>query len=209
MAPLKQIAGAGFVAIACGSGLLLVDDAQARGIVVVAGQTPGPMPFIKYVNASLSGAPLASVAFAIQPKPGSLTDPVVARYQAAYLVAHGYLTSTSVTIPVFGLYPGSNNTIGLFFLFTDGTQAEAEVSVNTASYIDPCGQLNAPLLQQNRQSNSDLSFSYFLLKDYCSPNSPAIFDTDGNLRWLPLQKAPRNQQLSITTASTRPTAGPA
>jgi arylsulfate sulfotransferase len=128
------------------------------------------------------------VAFGILPKPGSFTDPVVARYQANYLAARGYLTSTSITVPVFGLYSGSNNIIGLFFLFADGSQAEAEVPVNTASYTDPCRPLNAPLLQQHRQAGSDLNFSYFLLKDYCSPNSPAIFDTDGNPRWVATAK---------------------
>ncbi len=50
-------------------------------------------------------------------------------------------------------------------------------------YLDPC-RINAPTLIQNRVNTSDLNFDYFLLKDECSTNSPAIVDTDGNIRWV-------------------------
>ena len=58
------------------------------------------------------------------------------------------------------------------------------MNFSTASYTDACGVVNVPTLKQNRTSTSQLGFDYFLLKDYCSPNSPAIFDTDGNIRWI-------------------------
>ena len=157
---------------------------MATGTVTIGGQTQGPTQFIEYVSASLGGSPLASVSFSIQPKAGSFTRPITAAVTAGFLASHGGLNGNNVIVPVFGLYAGSTNLVTLTFFFTDGSSTQSVVPISTPGYTDPCGQLNAPKFKQNRASTSDLNFDYFLLKDYCSANSPQIFDTDGNLRWI-------------------------
>ncbi len=168
---------------ACASGLAL-HQADATGLVTIGAQTPGPTQFIEYVNARFSGAPLASVAFSIQPKAGSFTRPITAAATAGFLASHGALNGNTVVIPVFGLYAGSTNLVTLSFFFTDGSSTQSVVPIRTPGYTDPCGDLDAPTFTQNRASTDDLNFDYFLLKDYCSTNSPQIYDTDGNLRWI-------------------------
>ena len=168
---------------ACAFGLAL-HQADATGLVTIGAQTPGPTQFIEYVNARFSGAPLASVAFSIQPKAGSFTRPITAAATAGFLASHGALNGNTVVIPVFGLYAGSTNLVTLSFFFTDGSSTQSVVPIRTPGYTDPCGDLDAPTFTQNRASTDDLNFDYFLLKDYCSTNSPQIYDTDGNLRWI-------------------------
>ncbi len=182
MKQFTRRAALGLGIAACTSGIAL-HGANATGVVTVGAQTPGPTQFIEYVDASFSGAPLASVAFSIQPKAGSFTRPITAAVTAGFLASHGALNGNNVTIPVFGLYAGSTNLVTLIFFFTDGSSTQTVVPISTPGYTDPCGDLNAPKFTQNRASTNDLSFDYFLLKDYCSTNSPQIFDTDGNLRW--------------------------
>lgn len=57
------------------------------------------------------------------------------------------------------------------------------VPVTTPSYPLPCGITSGSIVQ-NRHATSDLSFDYFLLKDFCSSTAPMIVDTDGNVRWI-------------------------
>ena len=175
----------GFIAIFAGVvGLLLPSEARAGGSVVVGSQQAGATPFIEFINANYGGSTLSGVAFGIAPKSGSLTRPITAYYPASYLSAKGFLTGPNVTVPVFGLYAGSDNTVVLVFIFTDGSVVNPLITVSAASCGDPCSLFSAPVLQQNRQSTSDLNFDYFLLKNNASASSPAILDTDGNVRWV-------------------------
>ena len=166
------------------SGVLITWSAQASGRADVGPATAGPTPFIAEIPATLSGAPLSSVTFSVLSKPGSLVLPILSQYSASYLSSRGYLTGTSLTVPVWGLYAGSSNTVVLLFSFTDGSNAIAVQPVTTAAYIDPCGPINAPKFTQKRSFFNNIGYNYFLLKDYCSLNSPAILDTDGHLRWV-------------------------
>ncbi len=170
--------------VASGCPLLLPVAALAAGHADVGAAIPGPTPFIAEISATLSGAPLASVTYAILSKPNSLVAPLAASYSAAYLSSHGDVAGSNVTVPVWGLYAGSNNIVALLYSFADGSNAFALKPVTTAAYLDPCAPINAPTLRQNRTKVSDLGFDYFLLKDFCSSNSPAIVDTDGHLRWV-------------------------
>jgi arylsulfate sulfotransferase len=172
------------IGLVCFLGLFLPTEAQAGGQVFVGSQQAGATPFIKLVSASYQGGTLAGVAFGVVPKLGSFTRPISAYYPASYLAAKGFLTGTDVTVPVFGLYAGTTNTVALVFTFTDGSVVNPYVTVSTDSCTDPCSLLNAPVIQQHRQSTAELNFDYFLLKDSFSPNSPAILDTDGNVRWV-------------------------
>ncbi len=172
------------LALTAGTGVFAAAAANAAGSVSFGYQTAGPTPFIAYVADNYRGSSIASVSFTITPKSGSFTRPLTATATAAFLAARGALGPTYVVVPVFGLYAGSNNTVTLGFTFTDGSTAQQVVPISTASYSDPCAQENAPVLQQNRTTTSQLNFDYFILKDYCSVNSPAIFDTDGHIRWV-------------------------
>ncbi len=183
---------------ACVGVLLMPGLAQAAGQAVVGAASPGPTPFITEIPVTLSGAPLASVTFGVLSKPGSLVLPIVSQYSASYLSSHNYLSGNSLTVPTWGLYAGSNNTVVLLFSFTDGSNAIALEPVTTAGYVDPCGPVNAPAYIQKRTFFNNIGYNYFLLKDYCSRNSPAIVDTDGYLRWVGTANVPSDVSLPST-----------
>jgi len=152
--------------------------------VSVGGVTPGPTPFIANVSENFSGNPLTYAYSIVYSKSGSYVRPVVSGYSANYLSSQGRLSATNVSVPVFGLYAGSQNRVAIVLFFQGGSAAVSFLPVTTTAYTDPCGALNTPTVQNNRKAYSDLSFDYFLMKDSCSSNSPAIIDTDGNLRWV-------------------------
>ena len=90
---------------------------------------------------------------------------------------------------MFGLYAGATSTVTLTFAFTDGSSTQKIVPVSAPAYTDPCSEVNDPVFENNRRATTDLSFDYFIVKDYCSPNAPAILDTDGNVRWVGIANA--------------------
>ncbi len=171
----------------CLVGYMLSNEAYADS-VNVGNATAGATPFLAKITALSNNGNLQSASFSIQPKPGSFTRPITATYSQSYLFAQGLLgqsdTSFRVNIPIFGLYSGTNNIINVTLVDTDGSTVSVAVPFTTASYTDPCGDVNSPKLMQYRKSTSDLQYDYFLLKDLCSTNSPAILDTDGNFRWV-------------------------
>ena len=64
----------------------------------------------------------------------------------------------------------------------DGSSKQANFTITTATFNDPCGYKNPTFLQH--RSNAALSYDYFMVKGGCSNFSPAIIDTDGALRWV-------------------------
>lgn len=178
--PLSAGLAGGLAALA----ILSSDPAAAAGRAFVTGLSPGPTPFIENVTAGYAGATLTSASFLVFPKSGSYARPIVATYSAAYLSAHGLLNGGGLVVPVFGLYAGATNLVGVLASFADGTVSGGIVRIRTAAYADPCAAVNQPVLQQHRTATADLGYDYFMLKDYCSTSSPAIVDTDGNLRWV-------------------------
>jgi hypothetical protein len=172
--------------------------ALASGQAGIGNAAAGPTPFITEIPVTLSGASLASVTFGVLSKPGSLVLPILSQYSAAYLSSHGYLSGSSLTVPVWGLYAGSNNTVALLFSFTDGSNAVAVEPVTTAAYVDPCGPVNTPQFTQKRTFFNNIGYNYFLLKDYCSRNAPSIVDTDGHLRWVGTAGVPGDTSLAST-----------
>jgi hypothetical protein len=176
--------------------LLLPLAAQAQTATAVIGTvTAGSAPFLATASASYSGGTLAGVSYTITPLNGSVTRPLGASYSANYLGASSTATSGNVTIPIFGLYAGANNSINFTFTFTNGATfaPTTATTITTASYTDPCVSianrtLNASPFngQLSRTGQSDLGFDYFLMKDDCAGSTkfPAILDTDGNFRWV-------------------------
>ncbi len=173
----------------CSTSLFVSGKASASGTVSSISVSQNVTPFTATANVKYSGASITSAAFSIQPKSGSYTRYLSVNYSTNFLTTNGYLpsgspTSGNLSLPILGLYAGTNNIINVVIGFSDGSTSSSSVPFSTAGYTDTCGVVNEPTIIQNRTATSQLGFDYFLLKDYCSPNSPAIFDTDGNIRWV-------------------------
>ncbi len=164
---------------------LLPLTAQA-GTAQIVDVEQGGTPFIAYAGAFYSGGTIASIGYSVTPRSGSVTRALSATYSANYLTSHNYFIpgANAVVIPMFGLYAGYTNTIKITYSFTDGTSNTQTATITTPNYTDPCTQVAARTFFGIRPSTSSLTFDYFLLKDDCSANSPAILDTDGNIRWV-------------------------
>ena len=162
--------------------------ALAAHTVTFTGQTQGRTPFIEIMHTDVTGAKqLSSVQFTITPKAGSFTRPISATYSAAYMIARGYWDGyrNAMRIPIFGTYAGMTNTVTFSFSFTDSGPVGQMASVTTPAYVDSCNVLNnRTVIVQDRHAISDLSFDYFMLKKYCDTTTPALLDTDGEVRWI-------------------------
>ena len=155
--------------------------------IVFTGRKAGNGPFIRQLNFRVSPiANLKNVQFTVQPKPGSVTRPISATYSSAYLASRGYLDSTTgnMSIFVFGLYDDFNNTVSLNYVFNDDSAKCIGVfSLPTRAFHNPCGY-KQPVVVKPRNRSTNLSYDFMLLKNSCSDFSPAIMDTDGELRWV-------------------------
>ncbi|MBA2436287.1 MAG: aryl-sulfate sulfotransferase [Chthoniobacterales bacterium] len=146
---------------------------------------PGATPFISFVQLSIPDlANVRNAQFQIAPKTGSATRPVNVKYSRKYLQKRGYLNRGlgQVTVPVFGLYAGRNNTVTLTVGFRDGTSQVTEVIILTAAYDG--GTYSNPTVVQARLPGTTLSYDFILLKSYADPTTPIIVDSDAEVRWI-------------------------
>jgi arylsulfate sulfotransferase len=158
------------------------DDTTIR----ITGHTAGATPFISKLTLAVSDASvLKSIQFTVIPKPGSVTRPLSGTYANSYLVERGFENQQTgeVVLPVYGLYDGYNNTVKLTYRFVDSSSKQANITIPTATFYDPCGY-NNPRILQRRTSSRDLSYDYIMVKGGCSDFAPGIIDTDGALRWV-------------------------
>lgn len=163
---------------------LLADDA-ADAVISVKGQETGPTPFIARLQIGIENPePLASITFAIRPKTGALARPLTATYSATYLTNRGQFDKVTgnITLPVFGLYAGTNNDVTLTFLFADHSSREESVAIAAPPYEDTCGY-STPEVLVPRSAATFLSYDYILIRNACG-TSPAVIDTDGAVRWV-------------------------
>jgi hypothetical protein len=170
------------VLAACGGSAPFQVSSEGGGGLTVTG-TPGSTPFISML--ALTGASLAtldSVSYTVQPKPGSASKPVSVRYSQAALQRRGWVTETGVTVPVFGLYAGTDNTVNLEVQGTDGSREDVAVKVTTQPYEDVDGIYDHPDILQPRAVGSSFGFDFFALKS--SRASVLVVDTDGQVRWI-------------------------
>ncbi len=195
MSYLRQFKGQAISALAVlafGFLGLRPQPAQARVTVPLVSQTAGKTPFIENVTVDISsGGTLNSVYYVIYPQAGSKARPFAGSYTGSYLAAQGFQSGTTVNIPVPFLYAGSINNVAFLFFFKTAKGFDFGIlndAITTSPYADPCNRLNTPVFQQNRTSYSDLNFDYFLLKNTCSSDFPAILDTDANVRWVGTSK---------------------
>ena len=164
----------------------LLPSTALAGTAQIVDVEQGATPFLAFAGAFYSGGAISSVSFSIQPLSGSVTRPLGATYSANYLNAHNYFIpgANAVIIPIFGLYAGTTNTIRLTYTFTDGTTNTQTTTLKTPTYTEPCAAVANRSSYNARPNTASLTYDYFLLKDYCSTNSPAILDTDNNMRWV-------------------------
>ena len=158
------------------------DDTTIR----ITGHTAGTTPFISKLTLAVSDtSALKSIQFTVIPKPGSVTRPLSGTYANSYLVERGFENQQTgeVVLPVYGLYDGYNNTVKLTYRFLDGSSKQANITIPTATFYDPCGY-NNPRILQRRTNSRDLSYDYIMVKGGCSDFAPGIIDTDGALRWV-------------------------
>ena len=180
------------VLLAVTTALLVPTRSPASPSVKITTQTPGATPFISLLSVALDDpAQLDYIAFEVQPKPGSVTRPVAARYSAGYLRGRNDVDPQTgvTTVPVFGLYAGYANTVNLQVHFLNGSTEVLQFTVPTADYK---GDLHKhPEVVQARTGDTSLSYDFILLKDAGGAqeptqnvNSPLILDTDGEIRWV-------------------------
>ncbi len=135
------------------------DDTTIR----INGYTPGVTPFISNVSLTAGDTTvLKEIQFKIVPKPGSVTRPLSATYANYYLIDRGFENQQTgdITLPVYGLYDGYANTVTLTYSFMDGSSKQANITITTASFNDPCGYKNPTFLQH--RTSASLSYDYFM-----------------------------------------------
>lgn len=163
----------------------LLSLSQASQPVGPGTSYPGATPFISFVQLSIADlSTVRNVQFEIAPKTGSATRPVNVRYARKYLQHRGYLNHGlgQLTVPVFGLYAGRENTVKITISFRDGTSQVTSVNITTDAYDG--GTYTNPSVVQARLPGTNLSYDYILLKGYADPITPIIIDTDGEVRWI-------------------------
>jgi arylsulfate sulfotransferase len=144
----------------------------------------GPTPFISFVQTQVSDvAPFRFAQFQIQPKTGSATRPIKARYARAYLEARGYFDpqTGNLTIPVFGLYAGRENKVEINLGFSNRDNKRVfGVKITTPPYDG--GTYSNPTVIQPLLPG--LSYDFILLKGFTYPITPIIIDTEAEVRWV-------------------------
>src|SRR5438046_8249412 len=155
------IVGTVFMVFSHFAGASQADDTTIR----ITGQTAGVTPFISKVNlAGSNTSVLKSIQFTVIPKPGSVTRPLSGTYANSYLIDRGFENQQTgeIVLPVYGLYDGYNNTVKLTYRFLDGSSKQANTTIATATFNDPCGY-KTPIVLQRRTPSRNLSYDYILV----------------------------------------------
>ena len=135
-----------FIAFAPFAGSNQAGDTTIR----INGYTPGATPFIGKLNLIASNTTMVKeIRFKITPKPGSVTRPLSGTYSNDYLVDRGFENPQTgeIVLPVYGLYDGYANVVRLTYRFLDGSSKQANITMTTATFNDPCGYDHPTYLQ--------------------------------------------------------------
>ena len=127
---------------------------------------------------------LQYITFTIVPKSGSTAKAISVTYSKAYLVAQRKLGSRvkEATIPIFGLYPGYNNTVRITVKQIYRKAITTTVRMLTAPYTEYFSAATRVDVTP-RNKSVPLDYSYMLVKHLNSGLGPMILDIDGNVRW--------------------------
>ena len=169
--------------VACGGDADNGTLAQSSNVAAIA-STAGKTPFLASVT--LAGTALADVtdaSFTVPAATGATAKPVSVQYSLAYLVAHGAFNAdhSTLQLPVFGLYAGQSNDVGIALNFRDGSTQQLTRPIAAAAYVDPSGVYDKATIVQPRDATRALGFSYMYLKS--GFGSPVVIDVDGKIRW--------------------------
>ena len=178
------LAGCGGGGGASGDISAIVGSGGSTSPPTVVGMHPGASPFIAFVDLQLPKADgIGAVHYRIEPKPGAASRPVDVSYAMSYLEQRGYATkgSSSMKVPVFGLYAGHANKVDIDLTFTDGTVHAVHAEIATEAYADPNATYDHPTILKSRAAGSTLGFDYFYVRS--SLGGPVVIDTDGQIRW--------------------------
>ena len=149
----------------------------------VTSSTPGPTPFIAFVQLSApSLGTLQSVGYVIQAMPGSASKPVNVTYAIGRLQSRGYVSGSTITLPVFGLYSGFTNSLTIQLQFDGQFNQAVPLEIATAPYADSRGVYDHPNVLVARAPGTSLGFDFFAVKSILEP--VLIIDTDGVIRWV-------------------------
>jgi hypothetical protein len=149
----------------------------------VASSTPGPTPFIAFVQLSApSLGTLQSIGYVIQAMPGSASKPVNVTYAIGRLQSRGYVSGSTITVPVFGLYAGFTNSLNIQLQFDGQFSQTLPFQITTEPYADPLGIYDHPNILVARAPGSSLGFDFFAVKSVVEP--VLVIDTDGVIRWV-------------------------
>ncbi len=151
----------------------------------ISSSAAGSTAFINWVN--IDGAALkdlSQIRYTIDAKPGSASRPVSVRYSFDALKRRGYGADggSQIRLPVFGLYAGRVNRVGIDLVFSDASTQLLRTEISTASYIDPNAILDRPKILTARAPGSDLGFDFLYVKT--GLGVPLVMDTDGEIRWV-------------------------
>ena len=131
----------------------------------------GSTPFIRFVHdpALVMSPRFRFAEFQIQPKKGSATRPIKARYARAYLEARGYFDpqTGNLTIPVFGLYAGRENQVKINLGFSDRFDYKRVFGVKITTPAYNGGTYSNPTVIQPLLPGTTLSYDFILLKGFC------------------------------------------
>src|SRR5437764_7468099 len=166
---------------------LLFIGAEPGEMVGKVKLSEGPTPFISFVQTQVSDiANFRFAQFQIQPKKGSATRPIKARYARAYLEARGYFDrqTGNLTIPVFGLYAGRENQVTINVGFAIGFRKNTRFAVTITTPPYDGGTYSNPTVIQPLLQGTTLSYDIILLKAFTDPITPIIIDTDAEVRWV-------------------------
>jgi len=172
--------------LAAGCSRLTEDDTQAeKAHVGVAGQTPGVTPFIAALALKLDDfADLDSVSFAVAPKPGTFSKPVAVTYTRARLERSGawHAADKRLRFAVFGLYADYRNSVTVTARFRDASTHVEPVTIATPAYTGPGAVYTTPQVLSPRSAAVSPGFDFMVIQNALT--TPAVLDTDGNLRWV-------------------------
>lgn len=155
----------------------------AQSDITITGSQAGVTPFISSIQfAGQDVSDLTSVTFSIAAMANSVSLPVTVTWSANALSSRGYLQTSAIKLPVFGLYDGYENQVTFSLSFDDGSVQQLDYKITTQPYTDTTGVYLSPTILQARAPGSTLGFNYFILKS--EMGSPVIVDTDGRVRWV-------------------------
>jgi hypothetical protein len=158
--------------------------APARPVVESAAE--GSKPFIGDIT--VSGVPQSTTTFSfrIEPKPGTFSEPVTAVFTRQYLTRNGYFDdSTTVTIPLFGLYDDYDNTVTISLKSARGRATTLSHELTSSKWSSSCRDTLAGATKVVSPSTSvKLDYSFFMLKAWACDAHPIVMDIDGNIRWV-------------------------